>query len=75
MDTKENAPCSLGHLLNFWEKMLVRFNQWRSSGGTVPPNLVLAEQISDLVLVDRSPKPTIVVLLEFACPWGSQKNF
>ena len=40
-------------------------NGWRVNGGTVPPDLVFTEQISDLVIIDKSTAPTKVVLLAF----------
>ena len=44
---------------------------WRVSGGTVPPELVLTEQVPDLVIIDRSAIPVRVVLVELTVPWDS----
>ena len=46
-------------------------NGWRVSGGPVPPELVLTEQVLDLVIIDRSTTPVRVVLVELTVPWDS----
>ena len=43
--------------------------------GTVPPDLVMTEQIPDLVTIDRTVKPAKVVLLELTVPWDSATSF
>ena len=48
---------------------------WRVNGGTVPPDLVLTDQIPDLVIVDRSTTPTRVVLVELTVPWDAATSF
>ena len=48
---------------------------WRVSGGTVPPELVLTDQIPNLVIVDRSTIPTRVVLVELTVPWDTSTSF
>ena len=48
---------------------------WRVNGGTVPPELVLTDQIPDLVIVDRSTTPTRVVLVELTVPWDAATSF
>ena len=50
-------------------------NGWRVNGGTMPPDLVLTEQIPDLVIIDRSDTPAKVVLIELTVPWDSANNF
>ena len=50
-------------------------NGWRVNGGTVPPDLVLTEQIPDLVIIDRTVTPAKVVLLELTVPWDSATAF
>ena len=50
-------------------------NGWRVNGGTVPPDLVLTEQIPDLVIIDRTATPAKVVLLELTVPWDSATSF
>ena len=50
-------------------------NGWRVNGGTVPPDLVLTEQIPDLVIIDRTVMPAKVVLLELTVPWDSATSF
>ena len=50
-------------------------NGWRVNGGTIPPDLVLREQIPDPVIIDRSLTPAKVVLLELTVPWDSSYNF
>ena len=45
------------------------------SGGTVPPELVLTDQIPNLVIVDRSTIPTRVVLVELTVPWDTSTSF
>ena len=50
-------------------------NGWRVNGGTVPPDLVLTEQIPDLVIIDRSVMPAKVVLLELTVPWDTASSF
>ena len=50
-------------------------NRWRVNGGTVPPDLVLTEQIPDLVTIDRTVTPAKVVLLELTVPWDSATSF
>ena len=49
--------------------------RWRVSGGTVPPELVLTDQIPNLVIVDRSTIPTRVVLVELTVPWDTSTSF
>ena len=43
----------------------------RINGGTVPPDLVLTDQVPDLVIVDSSSSPTTVYLVELTIPWDS----
>ena len=50
-------------------------NGWRVNGGTMPPDLVLTEQIPDLVIIDRSDTPAKVVLIELTVPWDSANSF
>ena len=50
-------------------------NGWRVNGGTVPLDLVLTGQVSDLVFIDRSVTPTRVVLLELTVSWDSAYCF
>ena len=50
-------------------------NRWRVNGGTMPPDLVLTEQIPDLVIIDRSDTPAKVVLIELTVPWDSANSF
>ena len=45
------------------------------SGGTVPLELVLTDQIPNLVIVDRSTIPTRVVLVELTVPWDTSTSF
>ena len=47
----------------------------RVNGGTVPHSLVLAGQVPDLVIVDRSSNPAKVTLIELTIPFDSEKNF
>merc|ERR1719319_3544 len=49
-------------------------NGWRVSGGTVPPELVLTEQVPDLVIIDRPTTPVRVVLVELTVPWDSSNT-
>ena len=44
-------------------------NGWRVNGGTLPPDMVLTEQIPDLVIIDKSVIPTRVMLLELTVPF------
>ena len=48
---------------------------WRTNGSTVLQDLVLADQIPDLVVVDRSATPGRVILLELTVPWDSSTCF
>ena len=50
-------------------------NGWRVNGGTMPPDLVLTEQIPDLVIIDRSDAPAKVLLIELTVPWDSANSF
>ena len=50
-------------------------NGWRVNGGTMPPDLVLTEQIPDLVIIDRSNTPAKVLLIELTVPWDSANSF
>ena len=50
-------------------------NGWRVNGGTMPPDLVLTEQIPDLVIIDRSDTPAKVLLIELTVPWDSANSF
>ena len=43
--------------------------------GTVPPDLVMTEQIPDLVTIDRTVTPPKVVLLELTVHWDSATSF
>ena len=45
------------------------------SGGTVPPELVLTDQIPNLVIVERSTISTRVVLVELTVPWDTSTSF
>ena len=49
-------------------------NGWTVNGGTMPPDLVLTEQIPDQVIIDRSETPAKVLqLIELTVPWDSFK--
>ena len=50
-------------------------NGWRVNGGTLPPDMVLTEQIPDLVIIDKSETPTKVILVELTVPWDSSNSF
>ena len=50
-------------------------NGWRVNGGTLPPDMVLTEQIPDLVIIDKSETPTKVMLVELTVPWDSSNSF
>ena len=44
----------------------------RVNGGTIPPELVLTDQVPDLVILDRSSTPNKVYLVELTCCWDSE---
>ena len=55
--------------------MYADLNGWRVNGGTVPQEMALTEQKPDLVVIDKSEKPTKVMLVELTVPWDSANSF
>ena len=48
---------------------------WRENGGSVPHYLAVTEQMPDIVIVDKSVLPSMVVLLEITVPFDTGHGF
>ena len=48
---------------------------WRENGGSVPHYLAVTEQMPDIVIIDKSVSPGMVVLLEMTVPFDTGHGF